>query len=83
MFRQLAPFFLPTVFLAHTRLLFEARERWTARHQVRNPNTHTVVYLLGHDCVPIVAHAVILPLGGIAEGEGRRRGYLEAWGQPK
>jgi len=33
---------------------------------VRNPNTHTAVYILGQDCVPIDAHAVILLLGGIA-----------------
>ena len=25
---------------------------------------------LGHDCVPTVAHAVVLPLGGIAFGNG-------------
>ena len=43
-----------------------ARERSSARHRVRNPNTRSVVYPLGQDCVPIVAHAVILPLGGIA-----------------
>ena len=49
---------------------------------MRNPNTRLVVYLLGHDCVPIVAHAVILPLGGIAEALAREReGGRQSGGQ--